>query len=270
MAVPCLQTISITGQTKTEKQKAKDGLIFFLGIILIGCIIQIAGKLKGDILVFPGVLEILKSFVRLLKTPGTYLLIFTTISHLFIAMLLSTVFGILIGMIEGLCPFVRQLLKPLMIMLRSLPMIVIVVIIMVLSEYSRVPYIASLMILIPLISEAACEGCCSIDKELIDVYRLNGTLNLRILLTVYMPLMSGYLRQAYINAVGMGMKMVVSAEYLVQTRNSLGKAVMSSSYFSEYADIYAYALIMILLVLIVSELPVKIANLILKKSLFIK
>ena len=53
----------------------------------------------------------------------------------------------------------------------------------------------------------------------------------------------------------MGIKMVVTTEYLVQTRNSLGKAIYSSSYFNEYQDIYAYALIMILLVLLVSALP---------------
>ncbi|MBO6309075.1 MAG: hypothetical protein J6N70_09655, partial [Oribacterium sp.] len=53
----------------------------------------------------------------------------------------------------------------------------------------------------------------------------------------------------------MGLKLVVTTEYLVQTKNSLGKAVYSSSYFNEYQDIYAYALIMILLVLLVGALP---------------
>ena len=60
----------------------------------------------------------------------------------------------------------------------------------------------------------------------------------------------------------MGLKLIVTAEYLVQTRSSLGKAIYSSSYFNEYEDIYAYALIMILLVLLVSELPVIIGRLI--------
>ena len=45
-------------------------------------------------------------------------------------------------------------------------------------------------------------------------------------------------------------------EYLVQSKDSLGKAIYSSSYFNEYQDIYAYALIMILLVLLVGSLPV--------------
>ena len=170
-------------------------------------------------------------------------------------MVISTVIGVTIGMVEGFFKSVHQLLKPLMILLRSIPMVVLVVIIMVLTKYSRVPYIAATLILVPLISEAAYEGCIHIDPELTDVYRVNSNFSLRILCTVYIPLMAGYLKQAYINAVGMGMKMIISAEYLVQTRNSLGKAIHTSGYFNEYEDIYAYALIMILLVLVLSELP---------------
>ena len=76
-----------------------------------------------------------------------------------------------------------------------------------------------------------------------------------VLFQVYLPLMAGYLKQAYVNAVGMGIKLAVTTEYLVQAKDSLGKAVYSSSYFVEYAEVYAYALIMILLAVLVSEAP---------------
>ncbi|MBQ8012827.1 MAG: ABC transporter permease subunit [Treponema sp.] len=235
--------------------KTKNTIFFCFGIILIGVLIQILGKAKGNPLVFPGIFEILKSFLHLLQDFHTYRLIFTTLLHLCVALLISTVIGIAIGMAEGLSNFVRQLLKPLMIMLRSIPMIVLVVIIMVLTKYPKVPYIAASLALIPLISEATCEGCRRIDKELIDVYRLNSNFSLRILFSVYLPLMTGYLKQAFINAVGVGIKIIVTTEYLVQSKNSLGKAVYSSAYFNEYQEIYAYALIMIILVLLVSGLP---------------
>jgi NitT/TauT family transport system permease protein len=140
-------------------------------------------------------------------------------------------------------------------MLRSLPMIVLIVVIMVIAKYKWVPVIAPSLVLIPIISEATCEGFRRIDQELVDVYRMNSNFNFSVLVHVYLPLMAGYLKQAYVNAVGMGIKLTVSTEYLVQTRNSLGKAVHSSGYFNEYQDIYAYALVMILLILLVSELP---------------
>lgn len=238
-----------------QRSKGKSGLAFILGLALIVGLLQTAGYIKGDELVFPGVADILKAFLRLLATGRTYLLIFTTLKHLILSMAAALVIGVVIGIAQGMSDFVRVLFKPFTIMLRSLPMIVLIVIIMVLTKYERVPVIATTLVLIPIISEAVCEGCRRIDRELIDVYRMNSGFNLYVLFAVYLPLMSGYLKQACINAVGMGIKLAVSTEYLVQTRNSLGKAVHSSSYFNEYQDIYAYAMIMILLVLLVSEFP---------------
>ena len=246
-----------------ENKKASDTLIFCLGIFLIAILIQILGVAKGDSLVFPSVIEILRSFFHLLCIPKTYNLIFTTLFHLFVSLIVSSLIGIFLGVLEGLFPFCRKVFSPLMIMLRSIPMIVLVVIIMVLTNYGRVPYIAASMILVPLISEATAEGFLRIDRELIDVYKLFTNFNIRVLFSVYLPLMAGYLKQAYINAVGMGIKIIVTTEYLVQTKNSLGKAIYSSAYFNEYAEIYAYALIMILIVILLTKIPM----LIMKKSL---
>ena len=226
-----------------------------LGIVLIACLIQAGGWIRHDSLVFPGLAEILKAFFRLIMDGHTYRLIATTLGHLLQALVLASAVGIPIGLAEGSSGFVYRLLRPLMILLRSVPVIVMVVIIMVMTKYDYVPLIATSLLLIPMISEAVCEGVRGIEPELLDVYRLNCGFNARVLLQVYLPLMAGYLKQAYAGAVGMGIKMVVTTEYLVQTRNSLGKAIYSSSYFNEYQDIYAYALIMILLVLLVSALP---------------
>ena len=243
-----------------RQNKLKDTLVFCLGIMLIGVVVQAAGALKGNDLVFPGVDEILKAFFRLITAEKTYALIWTTMKNLIAAMAASTVIGIGMGMAMGMIPFLRKLFQPLMIFLRALPMVILIIIVMVVADYQIVPVLASSIILVPMIAEAACEGCLRIDRELIDVYRMNANFNGRILAEVYLPLMAGYLRQAWVNAVGMGVKLAVSTEYLVQTRNSLGKAVYSSAYNNEYQDIYAYALVMILLVLVVSEGPVLIGK----------
>ena len=239
-----------------ERNKKKNNtLAFCLGVLLVVALIQAAGWLKGDRLVFPGVGEILAAFVRLLGTGKVWRQIGTTLLHLAEALLVSSMTGIALGLVQGRSPFFRTLLRPLMILLRSIPMIVMTVIIMVLTKYEKVPLIATSLMLIPLISEATCEGFLRIEPELVDVYRMNSGFTPRVLFRVYLPLMAGYLKQAYINAVGMGIKLTVTTEYLVQARDTLGKAVYSSSYFNEYAEIYAYALIMIFLVVLVGALP---------------
>ncbi len=235
--------------------KFKHLIAFFIGILLTGCLIQAAGQLRNDHLVFPGLDEIIRSFFHLLTQGKTYERIGTTMLHLLQSLLLSFLIGVSIGLAEGLSKRVREIMKPMMILFRSVPMIVLAVVLMVLLRYEHVPTVSAVIILIPLFSEAACEGCRRIDPELIDVYRMNSAVNPTIVRYVYLPSITGYLKQAFENAAGMGMKVVVSAEYLVQARNSLGKVIFSAGYFNEYSEIYAYALIMVFLVVIVSALP---------------
>ena len=245
------------------RNKAVTSLGFCLGVVLIGCLLQLTAAMKGNTVVFPGVADIVKAFVRLVQQKQTWQLVGTTLKHVAVAMAISTFLGVTLGVGMGQSRFVRALLTPMMNLLRSLPMIVLVVIVMVLDsadKYARVPVIASTLVLTPMIAQAACEGCLRIERELIDVYRLNSRLNLKVLRHVHLPLMGGYLAQGWINAAGMGVKLAVSCEYLVQIKNSLGKAVYQSFSNVMYEETYAYALLMILLVVVLGELPLAIGR----------
>lgn len=244
--------VSITMQ---NKKHVSDTVFFCLGILLIALFFQAGGFLKGNKIVYPDLSEIMKALFRLLSEGSTYTKIFITLKHVAEALLFSVFIGVFIGIAEGLSRAVYSFFRPLMILIRSMPMIVLVILMMSAISYQTVPFASTGIILIPVFSEAVYAGCRSIDPELIDVYKINGGLSPGVFIHVYLPLISGYLRQAFINAAGMGIKVAVSAEYLVQTRNSLGKAIYSSGYFSDFAEIYAYAVIMIFLVLAITELP---------------
>lgn len=242
-----------------HKEKGKAGIISFcMGLILIAVLFQAEGMMKGNRVVFPGLPEIGQALFRLLRNAATYKKIGTTLLHMMEALILSAGIGIFIGLAEGVSEWIHSFLRPLMILIRSIPMIVLVILIMSVLNYRSVPVTASCMILVPLFSEAVYEGSRSLNPELIDVYRINGGFGIQVAIKIYIPLITGYLKQAFVNAAGMGLKVTVSAEYLVQTRDSLGKAVYSSAYFSEYAEIYAYAIIMVFLVLVITEVPWKV------------
>jgi NitT/TauT family transport system permease protein len=247
-----------------SNSKIKNTILFILGIILIFFIIQILSWIKNDKIVFPDVIEIIKAFFNILGKASSYEKIGATLLRLIIALFFSLAFGVLIGLFEGIYPNVRTVLKPLMMVLRSLPMIVLVVIVMVLvssSNWDNVPIIGTTILLIPLISEATAEGIKRMDKALIDVYKLNSNLRPFVVFKVHIPLILGYLKQAFINAIGMGIKVIVTTEYIVSARPSLGNAIYNSQYMIEYQDIYAYTIVMILLVLIVEGIPILLTKL---------
>ena len=93
------------------KNKRSQTVAFCLGILLTGALVQLAGSLRGDRLVFPGVGQILSVFVHLLGEGSTWTRIGVTLLHLAEALALSALLGLLIGLAEGFSPFVRNLLN---------------------------------------------------------------------------------------------------------------------------------------------------------------
>ena len=240
-----------------RSKRTGEWIAFFLGIGLILILVQEGSLLQGKRPVFPTVEQIFRAFSDLLVREDTYTQILTTMIHVIKAVALSVTIGMLLGIAEGLIPFLHSMLRPLYALLRSMPMILLAMIMMVITRFSkdRMPLLTGCLVLIPMISEAGYEGCVRIDRDLVDVYRLDSRMNGRILLRVYLPLTGGYMKQAFVNACGMGLKVVVTAEYLVQTADSLGQAVYNRLNAVEYAELFAYALIMLLLVLILTGIP---------------
>ena len=75
------------------RRKISEALTFTAGILLIAVLIQLAGTLKGDALVFPDVPAILRAFIQLLGTPKTWRLLLRTLVHLVETLAVSMAIG---------------------------------------------------------------------------------------------------------------------------------------------------------------------------------
>lgn len=242
----------------TTSNKIKNIILYCVGIVIVLLIISLIGLIKDNSIVFPSAFEIIKSFFGLFSQGDTYIFIGNTLLDFIISLLFSIIIGFSLGTLAGFNNNVRMVLKPLMVMLRSLPMIILIVIVMLIipnNNYRHVPYIATTLTITPIIYEGIAEGIKGVDRQYIDVYRLNSNLNTKVIFRVYYPLIKGYINQALVNAIGMGIKIIVACEYLAGIRNTLGNAIYNSKILIEYTDIYAYAILLVLIVVLVELLP---------------
>ena len=92
-----------------KNKKAREGIAFLLGIVLILALIEAGSALKGDRLVFPTTGEISRAFVRLITDGSTWTRIGTTLLHVIEALVLSVVIGTALGIAEGLIPTLVRL-----------------------------------------------------------------------------------------------------------------------------------------------------------------
>lgn len=233
----------------------KNTLYYCLGIIFFAVVLQLVSSSIDKDLFFPSMPTIFKDFFKLLGNTNTYLCIINTIKHLIISLLLSIVLGSALGILASINDRIYLILKPVMTFFRILPIIIFIVILLLFLDYDNVPVATSVLILVPMFYEGTYQGIKNIDNALLDVYKLNSRLSLKVITRVYLPLISTNLKTVFINAIGMGIKVIVTTEYFSGINNTIGKAINDARVNLDYSHIYAYSFILIIVVILVEALP---------------
>ncbi|MDY0294398.1 MAG: ABC transporter permease subunit [Acholeplasmataceae bacterium] len=198
-------------------------------------------------LILPSPLDVLFTLWRLAGKGSSYVIIGLSLFRLILSVLASAITGIILGTLAGLNQKASWIMHPYVTILRTIPVISIVVILLIVLGFSITPYVITFFMVFPIIYQAAEQGIKNIDQSYIDVYKLEAQdikLSFRYL---YYPLMRPYLLLSFLQSFGLGLKVLVMAEYLAQTKNSIGDALYMAKTNLDYASVFAWTIILILL-----------------------
>lgn len=243
-------------KNSTYKKVALSTLYYCLGIILVAVLYQLYSVYINKELFVPNLLDVFKSLFNLLGEKDTYKSICNTLFHLLEALSISFIIGLILGIISALVRPLYKIFKPLVSIFRILPIIIIIVVLLVSSvELKKIPVEVVAIILVPIFYEATYQGIISIDKVYIDVYKMHTNFNLRVVTNVYLPFIGRHLASAFIAAISLGIKAIVTAEYVVGANNTIGKEIINAMPMLEYVNIYAYSIILVIIIVIVEAIP---------------
>jgi NitT/TauT family transport system permease protein len=197
-------------------------------------------------LIMPSPQSVFLSMFELLTNISTLGIIASSIFRLFISILLSTILGIILGMLSGLNQKVSWVMKPYVTILRTIPVISIIVILLILFGYRITPFIITFLMVFPIVFQAAESGIKAIDRELIDVYHLERHNFIISIQDLYFPMIQKYLILSFLQSFGLGLKVLIMAEYLGQTRNSIGNSLYLAKSNLNYSEVFAWTILLIL------------------------
>lgn len=225
--------------SKTIYQVGSVLLFVFLWLLLIDII--------NHPLIMPSLTSVMQSLIYIVTSLISIQFIMMSLFRLFITILLSLGIGVFLGILSGVIPQVSWFLKPHVTVLRTIPVISIIVILLVLFGFTVAPYVITFLMIFPIIYQASYEGIRHMDKELKDVYRLeHHDLKLAIQY-LYLPIITPYVTLSILQSFGLGLKVLVMAEYLSQTKNSIGNALYMAKVNLEYDDVFGWSILLILM-----------------------
>ncbi len=227
-------------------------LVFYvLSLFSLIVIWQIAAWHIANPFIFPNPVNVFNSVIDLLTTFSTYQIIVSSILRLFISISIALISGIIFGFLGGLNQNIRMFLTPYVSGLRSLPVASLIAIILILFASETAIFVIGFLVLFPIIYEATKEGIINIDKPLKDALRLEPSLILLNFIYFYIPLAYPYIKTGILQSIGLGFKVLVMAEFIAQTQNSIGRSLNVGRINFEYDTVFAWTIIIIIIVFII-------------------
>lgn len=239
----------------TKNNLLKKIILYTLSLLALYLVALISSSAFGNHIILPSPNSVISTLFTLLGQGQTYTYIFNTLLSLVISLFISFLIGLVLGILAGISESVRTFLKPWITIMRSFPLAAIIILILIIAGFKNTPYIVTTFVLAPIIYEAIANGITNIDQNLIDSYRIESRINLNIIFRVYLPLIASSLKAAFSSAVGLGIKVLIMAEFLAGSSNSLGYAIKPAADNLNYSEVYAYCVIIIVLVLAIEALP---------------
>ena len=219
-------------------------------------------KFDNDYII-PSIDQTLVSFKELLFENYTYVVLGHTLIRLLISLSVCFVGGVLLAGLSKISSRFKAFIKPIFTLLKTLPVAVVIILLIVMLSQNALYYIVGVVIL-PIIYEATINGLDSIDINIIEEVKMDSSINPYVVSKIYLPLTLPYIFTSLLQSIGLGLKVLVMAEFISNTKHSIGYEILFyKDYANEMSYVYAWSLLLIIFVITIDSL----INLMKKKSL---
>ena len=221
--------------------------IYFLSILCLLIIWFLLYVIINHSLIMPSPLQVFHRLVYMLTHLEYLKIILYSTLRLAIAVFIAALIGISLGMIASFHHRFQLFIQPYVTIFRTIPVISIVVILLILLGFLWTPYVITFFMVFPIIYQGTLHGMKSINPELIDVIKLEERHLFYMIFEFYIPHIKSHIYLTLLQSFGLGLKVLVMAEYLSQTKLSIGNRLYLAKINIMYDEIFAWTIILILI-----------------------
>ncbi len=206
---------------------------------------QAASLLIGSKILLASPLDTLRALVSVVTSERFLPIVWYSFSHVASGFLAAFALGVVLGFVAARHPVVRELLTPVVLAFKSIPVACIVVLLLIWVGSREVSRIAVFLMAFPALYLATVEGLGQVDHKIEEMLGLFGVGFPRRLLAHTWPSLLPYLMATSRNACGMAWKAGVAAELIGAPLGSIGERVYQSKILLETADLFAWTVIVV-------------------------
>ena len=211
----------------------------------------IGAEIYGKPLILPSPPDVIKTLFAFLQTSEFYLFTLNSLINVLIGLILAIVIGILLALVTSYSRLLRDLILPVMTVIKATPVASFIILVYVLIGAQKVPSFITMLIVLPVVWTNLDTGFHSMDKNLLEVARIYRFTFIKKLRLLVLPSVSPYLISACRTSLGLAWKAGIAAEIIAMPRDTIGVEIGLAKQYLESAEVFAWTLTVVLLSLLI-------------------
>lgn len=171
----------------------------------------------------------------------------STVLRGLVGFIISFFLGLVTGIIAGISPGFNAFITPLLVTVRSVPVISLILLALIWFDPGTVPVFIALLTMFPFICTNVSDGIRSVDPGLVEMAVFHKVNKRRIITGVYLPAIVPFIISGASSAMGIGWRAIIIGEVLSQPVYGIGTRMQVAQTFLNVDAVIAWTLIAILI-----------------------
>ncbi len=207
---------------------------------------QIAAMSIDNSIVFVGPADVLRSFSQLVGEPDFWKSIAGSFGKISAGFLSAFLFGILLGSLSYHNRLLREVLEPVVALMKSIPVASFVILALIWIGSKNLSVFISFSVVFPVIYINTISGLLSTDPGLLEMAEVFSVRLPKRIHYIYVPALLPYLVNGCKVALGMSWKSGIAAEVIGVPSNTIGENLYMAKIYLSTADLFAWTIVIIL------------------------
>ncbi|MCI5791221.1 MAG: ABC transporter permease subunit [Clostridiales bacterium] len=218
------------------------GVIYpFAAICLLIAVWEIFAAAVNIELIIPDVKTTFSHLFALLGQKTFYKAVGNTLLRSLISFALAAIFAMALSLLS-LLDAIKKLLSPVIKVMRSIPTMSIILLTVIWLKPSTSPILITFLIIFPIMYSGFFSAITGVDKELIEMSRTYKVPIKNRIFQLYLPQIMPSALDNMQSSISFTVKVIISAEVIAQTRNSMGIMMQLARGYLETAELLAWTL----------------------------
>lgn len=229
------------------KIKSKEKLYIIISLIFLIFTWHTASVIVAKEILIPSPIKTFQEVIILITSEKFFISILSTIKRCIGGFIISLFFAMILGLLSGFSDIVYYLLKPIMLLCRSIPTMAFILLALIWLDSNNATIFVGFLVIFPILYENVVQGIRNVDKQLINVMDIYNISKIDRLRNLYIPSIRSYLNSAIISSIGLNLKIVISAEVLSQSKYAIGTSLQLEKMYFNTAGVFAWTIIAVFL-----------------------